>query len=110
MADKDTAMEGALRDAFDLIQDMRSGNIKDEELRYVLKFARVRIDKPFEEVLEDWRRDRADRAQAADIEKHRRERVLSEVEEMFGKDSVQVLLEGVGVNGAADKPKAKKGK
>lgn len=47
-----------------------------------------------------WAQDQADRAKAADIERHRKERVMSEFLDAFGKDGMATLA-GVGAVGDA---------
>lgn len=78
--------------------------IPDEDRDYAARFVKANAHKEPEELLAHWQQDRADRAKAADIERHRKERVMSEFLDTYGKDAIAALS---GVASDAESGKAK---
>lgn len=55
-----------------------------------------RVQMSVSDVVASWQKQEAGRAEAAAIQEHRRQRVLSEVEEMFGEGAVQNIVANIG--------------
>lgn len=78
--------------------------IPEEDRDYAARFVRANAGKDLDALLEHWNRDQADREQAAEIERHRRERVLSEFRDTFGAEAIAEIA-GVSADAVADESK-----
>jgi len=75
----------------------------DPEARdYAARFVKANAALDTPDLTARWAQDQADRAKAADIERHRKERVMSEFLDTFGTDGLATLA-GVGGGGESGK-------
>lgn len=83
--------------------------IPQECRSYVLNFVVKNVHKTEADLLTHMARDLAARAEAENLERHRREKVLADAAEITGK-SIETLLEGQASGAVQGEPGKKKGK
>lgn len=75
-----------------LHETLRGHDVPTPDLQYMLKWVLLRLDQRVETVVESFLKDRADRAEAEAIARHRRIAVLQAARAEFGDDAVRGLI------------------
>jgi hypothetical protein len=82
-------------------------NISAEEREYLVRFVTRNAHRPVEEMRERFVADRKDREEAAQIQRHREEKVLDEYRDIMKWRGVDVSLTGVSADAQTETAQAK---